>query len=84
MLDEQCADLNMRRLDDETMLMKTAQYGGAPVICTYLLENGADKTLKNAEGKTAYEIALLWLEQAKKAGNKERIESLKQIIELLE
>ena len=38
--------------------MKTAPQGCAPNTCQYLLNKGADKTLKNAEGKTAYDIAV--------------------------
>lgn len=53
-------DVNMRstKAKKGTLLMKTAPQGCAPNTCQYLLNKGADKTLKNAEGKTAYDIAV--------------------------
>lgn len=52
-------DVNMRSQQEphDTLLMQSCGYGGAPQICRYLLEHGADKDLKNTENETAYMIA---------------------------
>lgn len=52
-------DVNMRSQKEpkDTLLMQSCGYGGAPQICRYLLEHGADKDLKNTENETAYMIA---------------------------
>ena len=78
-------DVNMRSIKDnqETMLMKTVQNGGAIKICEYLLSQGADKSLLNNEGQTVYDIALIQLNMAIERNNLDRIESLNNIINLL-
>lgn len=52
-------DVNMRSKNEpnDTLLMQSCGYGGAPQVCRYLLECGADKDLKNTENETAYMIA---------------------------
>lgn len=77
-------DVNMRiKYNQETMLMKTVQNGGAIKICEYLLSQGADKSLLNNEGQTVYDIALIQLNMAIERNYLDRIESLNNIINLL-
>ena len=54
-------DVNMRsrRRTQHTLLMDAVPpHGCAPIMCQYLLDKGADKTLKDVEGKTAYDLAV--------------------------
>lgn len=47
---------------NQTMLMQTT-YRGADDVCQFLLEKGADKSLMNSEGKTAYDLAIQYNQQ---------------------
>ena len=81
-------DVNMRstKAKKGTLLMRTAPYNADPVICQYLLDKGADKTLKNAEGKTAYDIAVESKEFFLTTGydeNDEELKNLNAVIPLL-
>ena len=77
-------DINMRsNYKNQTLLMQTT-YRGADDVCQFLLEKGADKSLMNSEGKTAYDMAVEAYDFAVESGNNERIESFQRIIELLE
>lgn len=88
------ADVNLPV--DNTPLMIAAQYAGYPEIVDFLLQRKADTTLKNAEGKTAFDIAqddhqmaIKRLEEYKAAGDEDTsdivaaIRRLEQIIKLL-
>lgn len=56
-------DINMRsNYKNQTMLMQTT-YRGADDVCQFLLEKGADKSLMNSEGKTAYDLAIQYNQQ---------------------
>lgn len=49
-------DINSKNIDGVTPLMAAAQYGRADII-ELLLQHGADKSVKNVYGHTAYDIA---------------------------
>ena len=86
LLEEYKIDVNMRSIttDQSTLLMQTTLYAGEPKACEFLLNHGADKTLKDSDGKTAYDMAVEAYEFAVESGNNERMESFQRIIELLE
>lgn len=57
-------DINMqskkhknKKVYNETLLMMTT-YKDAAEVCEYLIERGIDKTIKNSNGKTAYDLAI--------------------------
>lgn len=80
-------DVNMRdKSSQKTMLMYTTSYLGAPETCQYLLEKGADKTLKDSNGKTAYDLAYEkyqdWLPHESQSPY--MVESFRKLLELLE
>ena len=79
-------DVNMRSksASQTTLLMQTTQYSGAPNTCEFLLSQGADKTLQNRDGKTAYDLAVEKYQFAVETKDTERIRSYKRIIELLQ
>lgn len=79
-------DVNMRSKtsSQSTLLMQTTLYSGEPKACEFLLNHGADKTLKDSDGKTAYDMAVEAYEFAVESGNNERMEAFQRIIELLE
>lgn len=77
-------DVNTRSTkEQDTLLMLTCRCG-ATEICQYLLEQGADKTLKGPDGETAYDIAVKRYQLAVESGNAEKMGAFKRIIELLE
>ena len=86
LLDEYDIDVNMisKTTDQNTLLMQTTLFAGEPKACEFLLNNGADKTLKNSDGKIAYDMALEAYEFAVESDNNERMESFQRILELLE
>ena len=56
------ADINRQRDDGYTPLIQSVISGG---LCTkWLVENGADVALKDVEGRTALDHALLWGRQS--------------------
>ena len=79
-------DVNMRSktASQSTLLMQTTLYLGEPNACEFLLNQGADKTLQNRDGKTAYDLAVEEYQFAVETKNTERIRSFKRIVELLE
>ena len=79
-------DVNMRSKtsSQSTLLMQTMLYSGEPKACEFLLNHGADKTLKDSDGKTAYDMAVEAYEFAVESGNNERMEAFQRNIELLE
>ena len=86
LLDEYDVDVNMisKTNDQSTLLMQATLFAGEPKACEFLLNHGADKTLKDSDGKTAYDMAVEAYEFAVESGNNERIKSFQRIIELLE
>jgi ankyrin repeat protein len=77
-------DINMRsNYKNQTLLMQT-MYRGADEVCQFLLQKGADSSLMNSDGRTAYDMAIEAYEFAVESGNNERMESFQRIIELLE
>ena len=86
LLEEYELDVNIisQTSDRSTLLMQTTLYASAPNACEFLLNHGADKTLKDSDGRTAYDMAVDAYEFAVESGNTERIESFQRIIELLE
>ena len=80
-------DVNMRsRLTSQhTLLMETVPpHGCSPVMCQYLLDKGADKTLKDANGKTAYDLAIEQQEFLLNKGYGEENEFLVEVNTLVE
>lgn len=72
-LKDECANVNQRNANDETMLMIAAQQGNGDIV-SLLLKNGADTNLKNKEGLTALELA-------KQNNHEEIIETLNEAIQ---
>ena len=64
--------------------MQTTLYLGEPNACEFLLNQGADKTLQNRDGKTAYDLAVEEYQFAVESRNAEKIGAFKRIVELLE
>ena len=80
-------DVNMRSrlISQHTLLMETVPpHGCSPVMCQYLLDKGADKTLKDANGKTAYDLAVERQEFLLNKGYGEENEYLVEVNTLVE
>ena len=57
LLIEYGADINAQDITGNTALISVCDTGNIEIIKT-LVKNGANKTLKNSKGKTAYDVAL--------------------------
>ena len=79
-------NVNMRSktANQSTLLMQTTLYSGEPNACEFLLNQGADKTLQNSDGRTAYDLAMECYQFAAESRNAEKIGAFKRIIALLE
>ena len=49
--------LNVKDADGETPIFEAVRYDDYD-ICQFLIQEGADLTVKNKEGKTAYDVAV--------------------------